>query len=68
MDTSKSDDVDFVEPPGEVWVAQTELTAGAVSLTGAIMQNVTHIAPASPPSSSPRRSSATREAGRRSRT
>jgi amino acid transporter len=46
MDTSKPDDVDFVEPPGEVWVAQTELTPGAVSLTGAIMQNVTHIAPA----------------------
>ena len=46
MDTSKPDDVDFVESPGEVWVAQTELTPGAVSLTGAIMQNVTHIAPA----------------------
>jgi amino acid transporter len=46
MDTSKPDDADFVEPPGEVWVAQTELTPGAVSLTGAIMQNVTHIAPA----------------------
>ena len=46
MDTSKPGDVDFVEPPGEVWVAQTELTPGAVSLTGAIMQNVTHIAPA----------------------
>ena len=25
MDTSKPDDADFVEPPGEVWVAQTEL-------------------------------------------
>jgi amino acid transporter len=46
MDTSKTDDADFVERPGEVWVAQTELTPGAVSLTGAIMQNVTHIAPA----------------------
>jgi amino acid transporter len=37
---------DFVERPGEVWVAETELTPGAVGLTGAIMQNVTHIAPA----------------------
>ena len=46
MDTSKSGDADFVERPGEVWVAQTELTPGAVGLTGAIMQNVTHIAPA----------------------
>ena len=27
-------------------VAETELRAGAVGLTGAIMQNVTHIAPA----------------------
>ena len=46
MDTNKPEDADFVEPPGEVWVAQTELIPGAVSLTGAIMQNVTHIAPA----------------------
>jgi amino acid transporter len=46
MDTSKPDDADFVEAPGEVWVAQTELIPGAVSVTGAIMQNVTHIAPA----------------------
>src|SRR3977135_4653798 len=37
---------DFVETPGEVWVANTELKSGAVGLTGAIMQNVTHIAPA----------------------
>ena len=36
----------FVETEGEVWVAKTELKAGAVGLTGAIMQNVTHIAPA----------------------
>src|SRR5712691_3398371 len=37
---------DFVETPGEVWVAKTELKPGAVGLTGAVMQNVTHIAPA----------------------
>ena len=35
-----------VEPAGEVWVAETELRAGTLGLTGAIMQNVTHIAPA----------------------
>src|SRR5882757_8579227 len=34
------------EPQGQVMVAETELDAGAVGLTGAIMQNVTHIAPA----------------------
>ena len=37
---------DFVETPGEVWVAETQLRPGAVRLTGAVMQNVTHIAPA----------------------
>ena len=37
---------DFVETPGKDWVAKTELTAGAVGLSGSIMQNVTHIAPA----------------------
>ena len=36
----------FVETPGQVWVAKTDLKPGAVGLTGAIMQNVTHIAPA----------------------
>ena len=36
----------FVETPGKVWVAKTDLKPGAVGLTGAIMQNVTHIAPA----------------------
>jgi amino acid transporter len=35
-----------VEKPGEVWVAETPLRAGTLGLTGAIMQNVTHIAPA----------------------
>ena len=37
---------DFVETPGEVYVAETDLKKGAIGLTGAIMQNVTHIAPA----------------------
>src|ERR1700682_1235064 len=37
---------DVVERPGEAWVAETPLSAGAVGLTGAVMQNVTHIAPA----------------------
>ena len=37
---------EFVESPGEVYVAETELKKGAVRLTGAIMQNITHIAPA----------------------
>jgi amino acid transporter len=37
---------DAVERPGEVWIADTELRAGTLGLTGAIMQNVTHIAPA----------------------
>jgi len=37
---------DVIEKPGEAWVAETPLRAGAVGLTGAVMQNVTHIAPA----------------------
>jgi len=37
---------DFVEAEGKVYVAQTDLKAGAVGLAGAVMQNVTHIAPA----------------------
>jgi len=36
----------FVETEGKVWVAETDLKPGAVRLPGAIMQNVTHIAPA----------------------
>src|SRR5262249_33037484 len=36
----------FVETPGTVWVAKTDLKPGAVGPTGAVMQNVTHIAPA----------------------
>ena len=36
----------FVETEGKVWVAETDLKSGAVRLPGAIMQNVTHIAPA----------------------
>src|SRR5713226_1327330 len=37
---------EVVEKPGEAWVAETPLSAGAVGLAGAVMQNVTHIAPA----------------------
>ena len=43
---SQTDTDTFVETPGQVWVAKTDLKSGAVGLTGAIMQNVTHIAPA----------------------
>jgi len=43
---SQTDTDSFVETPGQVWVAKTDLKPGAVGLTGAIMQNVTHIAPA----------------------
>ncbi len=37
---------DFVEVEGKDYVAVTDLKAGAVGLAGAVMQNVTHIAPA----------------------
>jgi len=37
---------DFIEVEGKDYVAETDLKAGTVGLTGAIMQNVTHIAPA----------------------
>ncbi len=37
---------DFVESGDSVYVAQTDLAPGAIGLTGAIMQNITHIAPA----------------------
>ncbi len=37
---------DVVEKPGETWVAETPLKAGAIGLAGAVMQNVTNIAPA----------------------
>ena len=36
----------FVESEGKTYVAITELKPGAVVLAGAVMQNVTHIAPA----------------------
>jgi amino acid transporter len=36
----------LVERPGEVWVAETELRGGSLGLSGAVMQNVTAIAPA----------------------
>jgi len=44
--TSDSGSVDFVESPEHDYLAQTDLQAGSVGLAGAIMQNVTHIAPA----------------------
>ena len=37
---------DFVERPGEVYVAKTELKAGALNLLDVLFQNITHIAPA----------------------
>src|SRR5260221_10308418 len=37
---------EVVEKPGEAWIGETPLSAGAIGLTGAVMQNVTHIAPA----------------------
>jgi amino acid transporter len=37
---------DFIETEGKDYVAETDLQAGTVGLTGAIMQNITHIAPA----------------------
>lgn len=37
---------DFVEEPGEVYVAKTELRAGVLNLVDAVFQNITHIAPA----------------------
>jgi len=36
----------FVETSGKDYIAVTDLKPGAVGLTGAIMQNITHIAPA----------------------
>jgi amino acid transporter len=37
---------DFRESPGQVYVAKTDLKAGALSLVDALFQNITHIAPA----------------------
>jgi len=37
---------DFVESAGKDYIAVTDLKPGAVGLAGAIMQNITHIAPA----------------------
>jgi amino acid transporter len=41
-----TDAADFVESPGEVYVAKTELKAGALNLVDVLFQNITHIAPA----------------------
>ena len=48
MATKKSigGSTDFVEQKGKDYVALTDLEPGAVGLAGAVMQNVTHIAPA----------------------
>jgi hypothetical protein len=45
-DNPHSGSPDFAESAGQVYVADTDLRPGAVGLTGAVMQNVTHIAPA----------------------
>jgi amino acid transporter len=45
-DSQQSSSGDFVKSPEGVLVARTRLQTGAVGLAGAIMQNVTHIAPA----------------------
>lgn len=45
-DSQHSSSRDFVEAPGGELVAKTALKPDAVGLAGAIMQNVTHIAPA----------------------
>ena len=37
---------DFVEEPGQVYVAKTDLKAGALNLIDVVFQNITHIAPA----------------------
>jgi amino acid transporter len=37
---------EFVEAAGKDYIAVTDLKAGAVGLAGAVMQNITHIAPA----------------------
>jgi amino acid transporter len=42
----KSGSTEFVEMEGKDYVAVTDLKPGAVGLAGAVMQNVTHIAPA----------------------
>src|SRR5579863_160952 len=44
--SAKVSATDFVEMQGRDYVAITELKPGAVGLAGAIMQNITHIAPA----------------------
>src|SRR5260221_2269749 len=43
---SSSGSGNFIEQKGKDYVALTDLKPGAVGLTGAVMQNVTHIAPA----------------------
>ena len=45
MATPKTRQDEAVEASG-VWVAETKLKAGSLRLSGAVMQNITHIAPA----------------------
>jgi amino acid transporter len=45
MTTPNTRQDDAVETSG-VWVAETKLKAGSLRLSGAVMQNITHIAPA----------------------
>ena len=44
--TERPGSAEFVEKSGKDYVAVTDLKRGAVGLAGAIMQNITHIAPA----------------------
>ncbi|HUL09310.1 MAG TPA: APC family permease [Candidatus Acidoferrum sp.] len=44
--STNSGAANFVEASGKDYVAVTDLKAGAVGLAGAVMQNITHIAPA----------------------
>jgi amino acid transporter len=44
--TTNSGAANFVETSGKDYVAVTDLKPGAVGLAGAVMQNITHIAPA----------------------
>lgn len=46
MSSSTRDSADFVEAADKDYVADTELRPGTVGVAGAVMQNVTHIAPA----------------------
>jgi amino acid transporter len=42
----RQDEADQAVEASGIWVAETKLKAGALRLSGAVMQNITHIAPA----------------------